>query len=190
MMGPRGSACSSAKRAALRILMARRRPTLNSPGSLGSNGASPPGRTLADQYLTPSDPNCSRSAVGVTTLPFDFDIFFRSGSTMNPEIAAWDHGSERCSRCDRSTVVNSHVRMMSCACGRTSIGKTRSNSSGSLNQPPAICGVIEEVAQVSMTSGSPTNPPGAPRWSCRYPSGTSVEGSIGSRDSSGRSGRE
>ena len=30
-------------------------------------------------------------------------------------------------------------------------------------EPPAICGLSELVAQVSMTSGSPMNPPGAPR---------------------------
>ena len=43
---------------------------------------------------------------------------------------------------------------------RRSIGKTRANRSGSLSQPPAICGVTDEVAHVSMTSGSPTKPPG------------------------------
>ena len=34
-------------------------------------------------------------SAGVTTLPFDFDIFLRSGSTMKPEIAASDHGAGR-----------------------------------------------------------------------------------------------
>ena len=53
--------------------------------------------------------------------------------------------------------------MISCACGRRSIGKTRANRSWSSSHPPAICGVSEDVAQVSMTSGSPTNPPGRPR---------------------------
>ena len=62
-------------------------------------------------------------------------------------------------------VENSQVRMMSWAWGRRSIGNTRANRSGSSSQPPAICGVSDEVAQVSMTSGSPTNPPGSPRWS-------------------------
>ena len=51
---------------------------------------------------------------------------------------------------------------MSWACGRRSIGKTRANRSGSSSHPPAICGVSDEVAQVSMTSGSPTKPPGSP----------------------------
>ena len=50
---------------------------------------------------------------------------------------------------------------MSCACGRRSIGNTRSNRSGSSSQPPAICGVSEDVAHVSMTSGSPMKPFGA-----------------------------
>ena len=55
--------------------------------------------------------------------------------------------------------------MMSCAWVHRSIGKTRSNRSLSLSQPPAMCGVSDEVAQVSITSGSPTKPPGFPRWS-------------------------
>ncbi|MNW60443.1 hypothetical protein D3C74_384320 [compost metagenome] len=103
--------------------------------------------------------------MGVTTLPLDLDIFLRSGSRIQPEIAALVHGSEPCSRCERTTVEKSHVRMMSWPWGRRSMGKTRSNRSGSDSQPPAICGVSDEVAQVSMTSGSPTNPPGTPRCS-------------------------
>ena len=58
----------------------------------------------------------------MTTLPFDFDIFLRSGSRIQPEIAASVHGSPPCSRCARTTVENSQVRMISCACGRRSIG--------------------------------------------------------------------
>ena len=54
---------------------------------------------------------------------------------------------------------------MSCAWVHRSIGKTRCHRSSSLSQPPAICGVSDEVAQVSITSGSPTKPPGLPRWS-------------------------
>src|SRR4028118_816305 len=53
--------------------------------------------------------------------------------------------------------------MMSCAWGRRSIGKTAANSSGSVSQPEATCGDSDDVAQVSMTSGSPTKPPGTPR---------------------------
>ena len=44
--------------------------------------------------------------------------------------------------------------MISWAWVRRSIGKTRANRSGSRSQPQTICGVSEEVAQVSMTSGS------------------------------------
>ncbi len=40
-----------------------------------------------------------------------------------------------------------------------------------------------------MTSGSATNPPGTPRCSGRNPSGTSVDGSTGSRDASASSAR-
>ena len=69
------------------------------------------------------------------------------------------------SRCARTIRENSQVRMMSWALVHRSIGKTRSNRSGSSSQPPAICGVSDDVAQVSITSGSPTNPPALPRWS-------------------------
>ena len=59
--------------------------------------------------------------------------------------------------------------MISGACGRRSIGKVRANRSGSSSQPQAICGVSDDVAQVSITSGSPTKPPGTPRCSSVYP---------------------
>ncbi len=124
----------------------------------------------------------------MTTTPFDFDIFLRSGSSTHPEMATSDQGSDPCSSSERTTVENSQVRMISWAWGRTSIGKTRANRSGSSSHPPAIWGVSDEVAQVSMTSGSPTNPPGRPRWSSVYPSGTSVDGSTGSRPSSANRG--
>ena len=101
--------------------------------------------------------------MGVTTLPFDFDIFLRSGSVTNPEIAAWNHGRLSCSKCARSTVEKSHVRMMSCACGRKSMGNTRANKSGSSRQRDTICGDIDDVAHVSMMSGSPANPSDRPR---------------------------
>ena len=103
-------------------------------------------------------------------------------------MAASLQGRAPCSSSARTTVENSQVRMMSCAWGRRSIGKTRANRSGSSSHPPAICGVSDDVAQVSMTSGSPTNPPGSPRWSAAYPSGTSVDGSTGSRSSDGKIG--
>ena len=99
-------------------------------------------------------------SAGVTTLPFDFDIFLRSGSTMKPEIAASVHGARSSSSALRSIVENSHVRMMSCPCGRRSNGATRFQSSASRSQPPASCGVSEEVAQVSKMSFSPSKPPG------------------------------
>src|SRR3954467_6727040 len=128
--------------------------------------------------------------MGVTTLPFDFDIFLRSGSTTNPEIAACDHGTVSNSKCDRTTVENSQVRMMSCACGRRSIGKTAANRSGSVSQPEATCGDSDDVAQVSMTSGSAMNPPGFPRCDSSKPGGTSDDGSTGSAASSARIGAE
>ncbi len=60
--------------------------------------------------------------MGVTTLPFDFDIFLRSGSRIQPEMAAFDHGRSPSSKLARTTVANSQVRMMSWACGRRSMG--------------------------------------------------------------------
>ena len=123
----------------------------------------------------------------MTTLPFDFDIFFRSGSSTQPEIAALCHGSESCSRCARTTDEKSHVLMMSCACGRISIGNVRANRSASSGQPQTICGDRDDVAQVSITSGSPMKPPGTPRWSVLYPLGTSLEGSIGRSATSAKS---
>src|ERR671928_355034 len=128
--------------------------------------------------------------MGVVALPFDFDIFLRSGSTTNPEMAACDHGTASNSKCERTTVENSQVRMMSCACGRRSIGKTCANSSGSVSQPDATCGDSDDVAQVSITSGSPTNPFGSPRCDSSKPGGTSDDGSTGSDASSARIGAE
>jgi hypothetical protein len=101
----------------------------------------------------------------VTTLPFDFDIFLRSGSRIQPLIDASLQGATPCSRWLRTMVANSQVRMISGPCGRRSIGKVRAKRSASSSQPQAICGVSDDVAQVSMMSGSPTKPPGAPRCS-------------------------
>ena len=102
-------------------------------------------------------------SVGTTVLPFDFDIFLRSGSVTNPEIAARFHGSTPFSRCARTTRENTQVRMMSWASGAKSMGKVLANRSASRSQPVTIWGVSEDVAQVSMTSGSPMNPPATPR---------------------------
>ena len=128
--------------------------------------------------------------MGVTTLPLDFDIFFRSGSRIQPESAARLHGIPPCAKCERTIVENNQVRMMSCPCGRMSMGNTRRNKSSPSAQCVAICGVSDDVAQVSMTSGSPTNPPTTPRCCAVKPSGTSVLGSIGSFDVSGTIGEE
>ena len=112
----------------------------------------------------PSAPNSSISAAGVLTLPRDLDIFLRSGSRIQPLISASLHGSVPCSSCERSTLENSHVRMISGPWGRTSIGNVRANRSGSSSQPQAMCGLRDDVAHVSITSGSPRNPFGRPRW--------------------------
>jgi hypothetical protein len=42
-----------------------------------------------------------------------------------------------------ATLEKSHVRMMSCACGRRSMGNVRANKSGSLAKPHTICGDTE-----------------------------------------------
>ena len=78
--------------------------------------------------------------------------------------------------------------MMSCACGRSDSGNTCANSAGSTPQPDTICGVSDDVAHVSMMSGSPMKPFGWPRCAAVKPAGTSVDGSIGSCASSGSSG--
>jgi hypothetical protein len=124
----------------------------------------------------------------VTTLPFDFDIFLRSGSRIQPDSAALRHGTSACSRCARTTVENSQVRMMSWPCGRMSMGNVRANRSGSSIQWHAICGVSDDVAHVSMMSGSPMKPPGWPRCASVYPGGTWLAGSMGSDSASGTMG--
>ena len=68
------------------------------------------------------------------------------------------------------------------------MGNTRANSSGSSSQPAAICGVSDDVAQVSITSGSPVKPPGRSRCSALYPPGTSACGSTGSASAGGTIG--
>ena len=54
--------------------------------------------------------------------------------------------------------------MMSWAWGRMSIGNVDACRASSVRQPVAIWGVSDDVAQVSITSGSPAKPPGRPRW--------------------------
>lgn len=144
---------------------------------------------MAARQRTASAPNLSRISLGTTTLPLDLDIFLRSGSTTKPEIRACDHGTVPFSKWARTTRENSQVRMMSWAWVARSIGKTRLNRSLSRSQPPAICGVSELVAQVSITSGSPMKPPGTPRCSSVYPGGTSMVGSTGRLAVSGTSTR-
>ena len=60
--------------------------------------------------------------MGVTTLPFDLDIFLWSESRIQPDSPAFLHGRAANSRSARTTEVNSQVRMMSWPCGRRSIG--------------------------------------------------------------------
>ena len=103
--------------------------------------------------------------MGVITLPFDLDIFLRSLSRIQPLMVVCRQGRTSCSWCERSSVEKSQVRMISGPWGRRSMGKVAANSAGSSSQPQAIWGVTEEVAQVSMTSGSPMKPPGMPRCS-------------------------
>ena len=81
-------------------------------------------------------------------------------------MAALRHGSGAVLEVARTTVANSQVRMMSWACGRRSIGKTAGEQVGVVAPSRRrSAGVSDDVAQVSITSGSPTKPPGLPRWS-------------------------
>jgi hypothetical protein len=114
-----GSGNPRTNRLALSSLVASRRPTFICPGS---KAVSVPGRPPAAQYRTASEPNWSSRPIGVTTLPLDLLIFLRSGSRIQPDRATCRHGSVPDPSSARSTVENSQVRMMSCACGRRSIG--------------------------------------------------------------------
>jgi hypothetical protein len=78
--------------------------------------------------------------------------------------------------------------MISCAWVFRSIGKVSPNSSSSRSQPQTICGLRDEVAQVSITSGSAVKPPGWPRCASVNPGGRSELGSIGNRSSLARMG--
>ena len=103
----------------------------------------------------------------MTTLPFDFDIFLRSGSRIQPEIAALRPRQARRARgAARTTVENSQVRMISWRL-RAQVHREDAREQVGVVAPSraAICGVSDDVAQVSMTSGSPMKPPGSPRWS-------------------------
>ena len=80
--------------------------------------------------------------------------------------------------------------MISWLCGRRSIGKRRRWRSGDPVQPVAICGVSDEVNQVSKMSASPVKPPGWSRCPSSYPGGVSVIGSTGSAASSATIGAE
>ncbi len=46
-------------------------------------------------------------------MPFDLDIFLRSGSRIHPLLVVCCHGTTSCSRCERSRVAKSQVRMIS-----------------------------------------------------------------------------
>ncbi len=87
---------------ALRSLIASRRPIFI---CCSSKAASIPSRALAAQYRTASAECRSKTSAGTTTLPLDFDIFLRSGSSTNPLIAAFVHGKRIVLEvCDRNTV--------------------------------------------------------------------------------------
>ena len=150
-----------------------------------SKAVSVPGLPIAAQYLTASDPYSSNKSIGVTTFPFDLLIFFRSGSRIQPLILAFFQGNEFSSKWLLTTVENNQVLMISWDWGRKSIGKIRLKRSLSNSQEPAICGVSEEVAQVSITSGSPINPFGLFLCDSSNPIGASLWGSIGNWFSSG-----
>ena len=81
--------------------MASRRPTRS---WAGSKTMSVPSRPLAAQYRIASEPCLRSESIGVTTFPRDLDIFFRSGSRIQPEIAACRQGVTPYSWCARSTV--------------------------------------------------------------------------------------
>ena len=165
-MGPSRPPCSARSRASTNLdafssLIASRRPTFICSGSNAVSVPGPPLRRPVAHGVRPvlleqshrRDDVALRLrhllAVGVEHPAGDGGVLPRQHAFL--EVAP-------------QHVENSQVRMMSCACGRTSIGKTFASRSSSSPARPAICGVSEEVAQVSITSGSPTKPPGTPRW--------------------------
>jgi hypothetical protein len=147
---------------ALRTFIASRRPTFI---WFSSKGESAPGRPSAARQRTASAPYvASRFSGSIFALFLDLEnLPLPVPASTKPEISACDQGSRPNSASARTTRENSQVRMMSWAWVHRSIGKTRSNRSGSDSHPPAISGVSDDVAQVSMTSGSPVKPPGLPR---------------------------
>ena len=86
---------------AFRTLIAKRRPSFI---CFSSKAASIPRRARPAQYRTASAECRSKTSVGTTTLPLDFDIFLRSGSSTNPLIAAFVHGNDPSSISERKTV--------------------------------------------------------------------------------------
>ena len=111
------------------------------------------------------NPNSSTKGIGVTTLPLDFDIFLSFGSRTHPLRVVSCQGRASCSRWDRSVVEKSHVLDDLGPLRPQAHREGRGERAGSSPHTHAICGVSDEVAQVSMMSGSPRNPPGTPRWS-------------------------
>jgi hypothetical protein len=122
---------------------------------LGSKAVSTPGRRSPPSSARRPSRAPRAAPSGVTTLPFDFDIFLRSGSSTQPEIAALVHGSDvvlemRAQHGREQPGADDVVRL------RPQVHREDAGEQvGSSSQPPAICGVSDEVAQVSITSGSP-----------------------------------
>src|SRR5437868_5457757 len=74
-----------------------------------------------------------------------------SAARPHPEMAISFQGKTPKWWYDFTIVSNAHVRMISCACGRSDIGKTCSYSCLSVSQRPTIWGDMDEVAHVSIT---------------------------------------
>ena len=143
------------------ILMASRRPTFS---CAGSNAVSVPSRALAAQYRTASEPYCAQQvhrghhvALGLGHL-----------LPVRVEDPAGDRGvppgqhavlGVRAQHRVEQPGPDDLVRL------RPQVHREHPAGTGRrrVPQPPAICGVSDDVAQVSITSGSPVNPPGWPR---------------------------
>jgi hypothetical protein len=90
--GPSAADCDSAYFAAFHTFITSRRPTAK---TFSSKAVSVPRRAESDQYRTASAPYWSRRCIGVTTFPLLFDIFLRSGSSTQPEMATLRQGIVR-----------------------------------------------------------------------------------------------
>ena len=118
---------------AFSTFIASRRPTFICDSS---NGESAPGRPSRPASARRRSRTCRGSPPARRRCPWTSTSSCGRGRATQPEIMRASTGACRARSAPARRVENSQVRMISCAWGRRSIGKTRSNRSGSSSQPP------------------------------------------------------